>query len=62
MVTSTAAVVPAGARAEPSIPRTRLPLLIAALVAGVLINIDKTAAAEGDPAPETGDLEAALAT
>jgi EmrB/QacA subfamily drug resistance transporter len=37
-------------------------LLIAALVAGVLINIDKTAAAEGDPAPETGDLEAALAT
>jgi hypothetical protein len=32
MVTSTAPVVPAGARAEPSIPRTRLPLLIAALV------------------------------
>jgi hypothetical protein len=32
MVTSTAPVVRAGARAEPSIPRTRLPLLIAALV------------------------------
>jgi hypothetical protein len=32
MVTSTDPVVPAGVRAEPTIPRTRLPLLIAALV------------------------------